>query len=55
LALRLFDLLNLIVEATITATKNVDEMFSKLPERALKSIEARDRQGSVPKSEDDAK
>lgn len=38
----LFKLLNLIVEKTISEPKHVDEVYSSLPESALRAIEKRD-------------
>ena len=40
---RLFGLVNLISEKTITEPKNVEQMYDSLPESARKAIEKRDR------------
>ncbi len=41
-AFQLFSLINIIVEDRITRPKEVEELYSKLPEEAKKAIEARD-------------
>lgn len=41
-ASKLFTLVNLIVEATITSPKHIQEMFDALPNGALKAIDKRD-------------
>jgi hypothetical protein len=41
---KLFGLVNLIVDLTITQPKQLDEMFGKLPDGARKAIERRDGQ-----------
>jgi hypothetical protein len=41
-ALKLFDLVNLIVEAMITTPKHIEAMYGALPEGVLKAIEKRD-------------
>ncbi len=41
-AAKLFNLVNVIVEATISTPKHIDAMFETLPEGALKAIERRD-------------
>lgn len=41
-ALKLFKLLNIIVEQMITQPKQISEMFGQLPENATKAIEKRD-------------
>ncbi len=41
-ALKLFDLINLIVEATISQPKRVGELYSKLPQGKIEAIERRD-------------
>jgi hypothetical protein len=47
-ALRLFQLVNLIAERTITQPKEVEELYGGLPEPARKQIERRDGTGSTP-------
>jgi hypothetical protein len=42
-ALQLFGLINIIVEDRITRPKEVEELYSKLPDGAKKAIEERDR------------
>lgn len=42
-ALVLFDLINIIVESTITQDKKVDQVYSKLPPAAKNGIEKRNR------------
>jgi hypothetical protein len=42
-ALALFDLLNIIVEKTITQQKKIDEIFNKLPQSKRDAIAKRDR------------
>ncbi len=42
-AIRLFELLNLIVEVMITQPKKIDELYDKLPEGAKKAIKERDK------------
>lgn len=42
-AMSLFTLVNMIVENTITQGRQLDEMFSSLPQRALEAIEKRDK------------
>lgn len=46
-AIELFKLVNLIVEAMIATPKHIEEMYSSLPEGALKAITKRDNTGSV--------
>lgn len=41
-ATKLFNLVNVIVEATISTPKHIDAMFETLPDGALKAIEKRD-------------
>jgi len=41
-AVKLFDLVDLIVEAMIATPKHIEKMYGKLPEGALKAIEKRD-------------
>ena len=41
-AFKLFDLVNLIVEATISSPKHVESMYNSLPEGVLKEIKRRD-------------
>ncbi|HWP25275.1 MAG TPA: DUF4145 domain-containing protein [Xanthobacteraceae bacterium] len=41
-AMKLFDLVNLIVEAMISTPKHIEEMYRALPENARKAIEKRD-------------
>jgi hypothetical protein len=41
-ASKLFSLVNVIVEATISTPKHIDAMFATLPDGALKAIEKRD-------------
>jgi hypothetical protein len=53
-ASKLFALVNLIVEATITSPKHVQEMFEALPNGALKAIERRDGTNEKPESESQA-
>lgn len=43
LALKLFDLVNLVTEQMISIPKGVDALYSKLPESKRKAIEARDQ------------
>ena len=50
-ASKLFELVNLIVEATITSPKHVQEMFEALPKGALKAIEKRDGTNEKPETE----
>ena len=49
-ASRLFHLVNIIVEAMISATKHIEEMYEGLPEGAKKAIAKRDKkdQNSAP-------
>ena len=42
IAVKLFDLVDLIVEAMIATPKHIEKMYGKLPEGALKAIEKRD-------------
>jgi hypothetical protein len=42
-AIRLFDLINLIVEQMITQPKSVNELYGKLPEAKRAAIDARNR------------
>ncbi|MDU6482477.1 MAG: DUF4145 domain-containing protein [Paeniclostridium sordellii] len=42
-ALRLFELLNFVVEREIAEPKKTDEMFNKLPDNVLESIKNRDK------------
>ena len=42
-AIALFELLNLIVEVTITESKRVQEIYDKIPDSAKKQIEQRDK------------
>jgi len=42
-ATRLFELLNLIVDVTITQPRKVAEMYDKLPESSRQAIEKRDK------------
>jgi hypothetical protein len=41
-AIKLFDVVNLIVEAMIATPKHIEKMYSELPEGARKAIEKRD-------------
>lgn len=41
-AMRLFDLVNVIVQALISTPKQIDELYAGLPETALAAIEKRD-------------
>jgi hypothetical protein len=41
-AIKLFNLVNLIVEAMIATPKHIEQMYEKLPSGALKAIEKRD-------------
>lgn len=43
-AAALFELLNLVVESTITQPKKIQELYSKLPQAALAQIQRRDNQ-----------
>jgi hypothetical protein len=43
IAMALFGLVNMIVQITISEPKGVAELYSKLPEGALKAIEKRDK------------
>jgi hypothetical protein len=45
IAVKLFDLVDLIVEAMIATPKHIEKMYGQLPEGALKAIEKRDRGG----------
>lgn len=50
-ATSLFRLVNRMVDGTITATKEIDELFERLPEGARKAIDRRDGKGvTTPKS-----
>jgi hypothetical protein len=42
-ALQLFSMINIIVEDRITKPKEIEALYSKLPEEARKAIEERDR------------
>jgi hypothetical protein len=42
IAAALFDMINFIVEDRITRTKEIDALYAKIPEGALKAIEKRD-------------
>lgn len=42
MALRLFELVNIIVEDRIARPKHIEELYGKLPEGARKQIEERD-------------
>lgn len=44
-ALKLFDLVNLIVQALITTPKQINSMFESLPKNARDGIQKRDRSG----------
>jgi len=46
-ALRLFQLVNIIADRTISQPKQVDELYEALPEPARKQIEERDGTGST--------
>jgi hypothetical protein len=50
-ALRLFDIVNLIVESTVGRSKHIDALYAKLPEGALKAIEKRDAAKSEPQQD----
>jgi hypothetical protein len=52
-ASELFTLVNLIVEATITSPKHIQEMFDALPSGALKAIEKRDGSKEKPETENE--
>jgi hypothetical protein len=41
--LALFDIINFIVQEMITRPREINEIYQKLPENALKGIEARDK------------
>jgi hypothetical protein len=41
-AVKLFDLVDLIVEAMIAAPKHIEKMYGQLPQGALRAIEKRD-------------
>jgi hypothetical protein len=43
IALQLFGLINIIVEDRITKPKEIEELYSKLPDGAKKAIEECDR------------
>jgi Domain of unknown function (DUF4145) len=47
-AAKLFDLVNLIVEAMIAAPKHIQAMYEALPERVLAAIEKRDGAKETP-------
>jgi hypothetical protein len=42
----LFDLINIIVNEMITQPKQIDELYSTLPQNALDAIERRDNQNN---------
>lgn len=52
-ASELFTLVNLIVEATITSPKHIQEMFDALPSGALEAIEKRDASKEKPETENE--
>jgi hypothetical protein len=52
-ATKLFELVNLIVEATITSPKHVQEMFEALPNGVLKAIEKRDGANEKPETKNE--
>jgi hypothetical protein len=47
IAIKLFDLVNLIVEAMVATPKHIESMYAALPDGALKAIEKRDGKDEV--------
>ena len=50
-AIKLFDLLNLVVERQIATPKRIASLFADLPEGARKAIEDRDKNNEVEKGD----
>ena len=47
---KMFKLVNMVVEEQITKPNELDELFKKLPERAIKAIEKRDKNNKEKKT-----